>query len=152
MREPSQTHLSTSKISFARAGLEAPCGILGPDGFNKGREVTPPRARPLSKSVTLEEKTMLLNHTDPIGHFARQHAAPLRMKTQVRLRSGGCHPHQQSPGSEHRFACAVYHAARAFNDFALDENPHLQVNFRDGADGKLHCTIIDPTLPQCPDV
>jgi hypothetical protein len=36
-----------SKLSFARAGLAAPCGILGPDGFTKARDQMVFRALPL---------------------------------------------------------------------------------------------------------
>ena len=31
-------------MSFARAGLAAPCGILGPDGFNRARDQMRSRA------------------------------------------------------------------------------------------------------------
>lgn len=93
---------------------------------------------------------MAINYLDPFGNFARQHTRAMRLTTRARLCSGGCDPRLPDRVGERWAACAVYCAAKAFHDFALDEHPHLQVCFRDGGDGKLRCAIIDPTLPQHP--
>jgi hypothetical protein len=91
-----------------------------------------------------------MNYLDPFGDVARRQM-PLRPDTaRAQLRSSGCYRHCQSADEKHRSVCAAYHAARVFDGLALDEHPQLQVIFRDGGDGKMQCSVIDPTFPQAP--
>lgn len=95
---------------------------------------------------------MAINNLDPFAYFARQHTRAMRQTTYARLRNGGCDPQGHDRASKRWAACAVDLAAKAFEVFELAKHPQLQVYFRDGEDGKLTCSIIDPTLPKCPSV